>query len=85
MINIPYPAEEVRWRDVESSNVRRVGWDSRGNMYVIYRDSSAEGRNTMYAYADVSRQRVVAASRAKSVGKYINEHIKPNHDAVKLK
>lgn len=85
MFKIPYPAEEVRWRDVDSSNVRQVGWDSRGNMYVIYRDTSGEGRNTMYAYVDVPRQRVVAASRARSVGRYINEHIKPHHEAVKLR
>jgi hypothetical protein len=81
-----YPAqEEIRWRDVESSNVRKVGWDKDDNMYVLFRDASLNGNNTLYMYRSVSRQRVVAASRAKSVGKYINQHIKPYHPAVKIR
>jgi len=81
-----YPAqEEIRWRDVDSSNVRKVGWDKDGNMYVLFRDTSLNGTSTLYMYRSVPRQRVVAAARAKSVGKYINEHIKPHHPAVKIR
>jgi hypothetical protein len=81
-----YPAqEEIRWKDVDSSNVRKVGWDRDGNMYVLFRDVSLEGRNTLYMYRGVTRQRVVAASRAKSVGRYLNQHIKPHHDAVRIR
>ena len=81
-----YPAqEEIRWRDVDSSNVRKVGWDRDGNMYVLFRDTSLEGKNTLYMYRSVPRQRVVAASRAASVGQYINTHIKPKHPAVRIR
>jgi len=81
-----YPAQEtITWRDVESSNVQQVGWDKDGNMYVLFRDKSLNGNSTLYMYRDVPRQRVVAAARAESVGRYLNQHIKPFHEAVKIR
>ena len=81
-----YPAQEkITWKDVVSSNVSKVGWDKIGNMYVLFRDSSPNGNNTLYMYRGVSRQRVIAASRANSVGGYLNQHIKPFHEAVKIR
>jgi len=39
----------------------------------------------IYGYIGVSRQRVMAAAQAASVGKYINKRIKPFHEAAKIK
>jgi len=81
-----YPAQEkITWKDVVSSNVRKVGWDRERNMYVLYRDTSSDGHGTLYMYRGVPRQRVVAAARAKSVGKYLNRHIFPEFPAVKIR
>ena len=74
----PHPAEEIRWREVESSNVARVGWDAHNRMYVEYKNGS------VYMYEDVPRQRVVCAARAGSVGSYLNKKVIPNYPAVKI-
>jgi hypothetical protein len=73
-----FPAEPISWRDVESSNVRKVGWDKYLDMYVMFHDGGT------YVYVGVTRQRVIAAIRSKSVGQYINKHIKPHYNAVKI-
>lgn len=82
-----YPAQEhIRWRDVVSSNVRKVGWDKEGNMYVLFEATHPPtDRNTLYMYRDVPRQRVIAAARAKSVGQYIHRNIKPFFEAVRIR
>jgi hypothetical protein len=73
------PAIKVRWRQTpQSSNVTAVGWDHRGHMYVEFND----GR--IYMYEGVPRQRVVACSRAKSVGRYFNRHIKSNYHPIQV-
>lgn len=77
-MNVRFPAEQIRWRDVTSSNVSRVGWDRDGNMYVVFQPAS------LYVYRGVSRQRAVAMTRAKSVGSYLNKKIKPHFAAVRL-
>jgi len=58
--------------------VSRVGWDYHEHMYVEFTD----GR--VYMYENVPRQRVVACSRAKSVGRYFNRHIKDQFYAVRV-
>ena len=68
----------VIFRIVESSNVRRVGWDVFGNMYVTYLTGNT------YVYFGVSRQRAVAAAYAPSVGQFINRRIKGRFPALKL-
>jgi hypothetical protein len=78
MAKTQFPAESVEWREVDSSNVVRVGWDRFFNMYVEFRDGGT------YVYHDVPRQRVVAASRSNSVGAYIHRRIKPYYTAVKV-
>jgi len=73
------PAVQIRWRETpESSNVEAVGWDEDMNMYARFKGG------TVYMYLNVHYQRAVAASRAKSVGRYFHEHIKPNYKAVKI-
>lgn len=74
-----YPAsDKVRWREVESSNITRVGWDSAKNLYVVFHGGG------MYLYKGVSRQRAVALAYAESVGRYLNRTIKPHYKATKL-
>ena len=68
----------VNFRNVESSNVQRVGWDVFGNMYVTYITGNT------YVYFGVTRQRAVAAAYAPSVGSYINRRIKGRFPALKL-
>lgn len=76
---VEHPAEQIRWRlTPDSSNVCAVGWDSEMRMYARFKSGS------VYLYEGVSRQRAVACSLAKSVGKYFNEHIKPNYKAVRI-
>jgi hypothetical protein len=54
-----------------SSNVESLSWDSQGSiMYVTYKSGKT------YAYKGVPYQRAVAASKARSVGTYINKNIK---------
>jgi hypothetical protein len=72
-------AEQIRWRETpESSNVQAVGWDSEMRMYARFKGGS------IYLYENVSRQRAVACSRARSVGRYFHEHIKPHYKAVRI-
>lgn len=71
-------ADPIEWRQVESSNVVRVGWDKDRNLYVHFAGP------TLYIYHGVSRQHVVALSRAKSVGQYIHKKIIPNFTAVRI-
>jgi KTSC domain len=73
-----YSADQITWREVESSNVTAVGWDKYGRMYVRFPGGA------LYMYEGVSRQRAVATAYAKSVGSYINHVIKPNFTAVKV-
>jgi hypothetical protein len=81
-----YPAQEqIRWKDVVSSNVRKVGWDKDSNMYVLFRTTNLNDGNTLYMYRGVPRQRVIAAARANSVGQYLNRKIKPFFEAVKIR
>lgn len=87
----PSTRSEPRWRldtDVyrgyaitDSSNVQWVGWtkdDDPFKMIVVFKSGAT------YAYSMVSRQRVVACARAKSVGEYINRVIKPGREVIKL-
>lgn len=75
------PAERIRWRQVKSTNVIAIGWDKKRHLYVRFHGVPAD---TVYMYEGVSRQRAVAASRAKSVGRYINKVIKPQFKAVRV-
>lgn len=57
-----------------SSNVKSISWDSdKSIMYVTYKSDKT------YAYTGVPYQRAVVAANARSVGSYINKHIKPHY------
>ena len=74
----------IVWRQVESSNVKAIGWDQGRRLFVRFKSGA------VYAYPGVSRQRAVACAyarrltRAASVGRYINQRIKPHYQAVKI-
>lgn len=76
------PASQIVWRKTpDSSNVEAVGWTKSGygrSMFIRFKGGS------VYCYLGVSRQRVVAASRATSVGKYVHKHIIPNFKALRV-
>jgi hypothetical protein len=61
----------------DSSNVEAIMWLENG-MVVKFKSGSA------YFYEGVSRQKAVACARASSVGRYINQKIKPHHKVVSL-
>jgi len=73
-----HPARDIKWRTAESSNVDAVGWDNADNMYVLFKG----GR--LYLYADVTRQRCVAASMSSSVGHYVNSEIIPHFKGIRI-
>jgi KTSC domain len=73
-----HEAIDIRWREVESSNVQAIGWDNKNGMYVLFNHGG------LYLYKDVSRQRAVACFRAESVGKYVNKNIIPHFTATKI-
>jgi hypothetical protein len=76
----PHPAREVKWREPRfSSNIEAVGWDNLGDVYVRFRG----GRE--YMFKGASRQRAVAASLARSPGRYVTKKIIPNFPSVRVK
>lgn len=73
------PAEYIRWRQTPaSSNVLAVGWDDDMHLYAQFKGGS------IYLYEGVSRQRAVACSLSRSVGRYFHEKIKPFYKAIKV-
>lgn len=68
-------------RSTESSNIDWIGWPVSGEPLLVVQFSGG-GR---YVYLDVTRQKAVACAFSKSSGTYLNKHIKPNHDVVKLR
>jgi KTSC domain len=68
----------VRW--INSSNVDWVAWPKEGEPLMIVKYRSGE----MYGYIGVSRQRAVATAWSRSTGQYINKHIKPHFEVVKI-
>lgn len=65
-----------RW-PVSSSAVRSVGYDPFTSTLEVEWSSGA-----VYRYLDVSQPAVEAMMRSDSIGAYLNEEIKPNHEAV---
>lgn len=55
--------------EVQSSNVRRVGWDS-GKLFVEYQNDK------VYAYLDVPFDLYEESVSAPSVGRFINQEVK---------
>lgn len=70
----------VNWRYTDSTNVKRVGWPVDGQPLMIVEFKSG----AQYGYLGVPRQRAMALADARSVGRYLNEKIKPNYKVVKI-
>lgn len=82
-MKVKHPADTIRWRRVDSSNVEAVGWDRARGMYVRFRSG------VVYRYANVSRQRAVACAHyrdvyGRSVGHYLNARVKPRFDCTRI-
>lgn len=65
------------WRPVNSTNVEAVGWN-RDGAFVRFHSGGT------YFYRGVSRQRAVAMTRAKSVGRYFMEKIRDRYDTERV-
>lgn len=89
----------ITWRTVESTNVVQVGWPSADLILCGEQvsDGIAHGHyepklllvrfknGKCYGYLGVSKQRAIyMATRCTSVGKYVNDTIKPNYQAVHI-
>ena len=85
----PDEFEQLPWDTAfESSNIARIafvkddpedfGADGHGTLYVEFQG----GRS--YAYDAVSYERHAELLDARSVGGYLNEHIKPNHTCQRV-
>ena len=74
---IVMPELKITWRLVESSNIEAVGWSTNG-LWVEFKTGA------IYYYRGVSRQRAVALAHAKSVGRYLNNKIKPEYQAERI-
>lgn len=70
----------INWRTVDSSNVRQVGWPSTGESLMVVRFKNGQA----YAYLGVTRQRAVAATYSPSVGRYINQKVKPVFPSLRV-
>jgi len=70
---------EVNWVAVDSSNIKRVGWDVGGNTYVEFHHDG------IYCYVGTSIQKAVACAYAQSTGEYFARKIKGVYPYVKIK
>jgi hypothetical protein len=62
----------LKWLEVESEAVKRVGWDAAGReLHIVY----SGGRH--YAYAPVPRRLFKELLAAESIGRFVNWRIKP--------
>ena len=64
---------------VRSSNVRSVGHDPLDQILEVEFHTGA-----VYRYLDVPAQRHQSLMGAASIGRYLNEHVKPNYRCVKV-
>ena len=68
-------ASPVRWKEVNSSCIARIGYDGSG-AYAEFRQRGAQ----LYRF-EISRQRAVAWARSKSPGAYYNAEIAGRYEA----
>ena len=64
---------QIKWRDAESSNIKRVGW-AEGERWVAVFIVFHKGG--IYMYMGMTRQRAMALVQAESPGRYFHKHIK---------
>lgn len=66
--------DQIKWTDVDSSNVSGVAHDPHENvLYVRF------GRGAVYAYKNADNGVFTNMLNAQSVGKFLNDQIKPFH------
>lgn len=74
---------------VISSTVATIGFEQQadkphlGTLQVTYKDRDGNAKDT-YEYYGVHVDRWIGLQRAQSVGHYVNEHIKANHQHQKV-
>ena len=70
---------KIPMHDVESSNVKQIGNSSEKSILRV-----AFKNGGVYDYADVTEKQYVALAGAESIGKHINNVIKPVHKVTKV-
>jgi hypothetical protein len=83
-ISLPTPEgiKDFRIRKpLDSSNVEWLGWPVTGEPLMVVEFKG----HARYAYIGVTRQKAVAMAYAPSVGRYLNERIKPHYEVVRLR
>lgn len=73
-----FPAEQLGWQVVESTNVEAIAYLDSIGMFVRYKHGG------IYLYTRVTHQRFLAVERAPSVGQYLHRIVKPNYRAFKV-
>lgn len=68
----------VHMEDVKSRSIRRVGYNGETQQLVIQFYDSLPGLRTVYA--PVPREQFEALMQAKSMGQYLDEHIRYTYD-----
>ena len=68
----------VRMEDVKSRSIRRIGYNEDTQQLVIQFYDSLPGLRTVYA--PVPREQYEALMKAKSMGHYLDEHIRYTYD-----
>jgi len=70
---------QLNWTDVDSSNVRRVGYHEDTRTLCV--EFSNGG---LYTYSDVDNEIFVSMVHAESVGRYLNQMVKVMHPYTKF-
>lgn len=64
--------DDLQWRPVESSNIREIAWED-NTLYVTFHKSGT------YTYKNVPGSVFIEMCNAESVGRFLNQVIKPNY------
>lgn len=68
----------MKMHSVESSNIHSIGYDSQNNiLHVKYKSGGT------YTYHGVTHEEVADLAQAPSVGKHMEQHIKPKYAGKK--
>ena len=78
-------AAKIVWEEVESSNIKAIGYDS-GQMILFVQFFKGERKNVTgtFMYQEVSSQRYTAFLKAESMGSYFLKEIMPRYKAIKI-
>lgn len=71
--------------EVESSNIRRVGWSPLGPVLRVQFRSDDEENDRVYDYEGVQREKFEALLSSPSKGRWFQTHIRGHYPAKRIK